>query len=82
VKGTKEEHRIVEQMYDLYAQLKTLGWKEPDSKEPEPGSDAEILIVEAGSAGIHYAKRDEEGDFWIWNNYDTDRGEPILWRPK
>jgi hypothetical protein len=72
------EQKLVGRMFDAYAALLRLGWKEADFA-PKDGN--EILVIEAGSSGIHKAIRDGDGDFWIWDNFDTDPSDPILWRP-
>jgi hypothetical protein len=75
-----DEQKLAGQMFDCYAALLRLGWK--DAITAPKDTDTEILVIEAGSSGIHKAIRDDDGDFWIWNNYDTDPSDPILWRPK
>ena len=65
-------------IFDGFQRLKELGWREP-MYAPKGGIALEV--IEAGSTGIHFATRDEEGRFWIHDD-DSWPSRPILFRLK
>lgn len=72
-----DELTAVRAIADGYERLKELGWREA-MYAPKDGPT--LLLIEAGSTGIHTGYRDDIG-FWIIDD-DTWPSHPILWRLK
>lgn len=71
----EREHLVA--MFRGFDALQNLGWREA-SYAPRDGSP--LLLIEAGSTGIHEGHRDGEGRFWAYDG-DTWPSRPILWKP-
>lgn len=75
-KPSEAEREQLGTMFEAYTKLKALGWREA-MYAPQDGTT--FLCIEAGSAGIHECKRNDDGHFWIYDG-DVWPASPILWR--
>ena len=72
---TDLEDTEVRAIFHAYDRLRKLGWRDT-IYAPRDGSP--LLLIEAGSTGIHQGYRDEHG-FWVIDE-DTYPSHPILFK--
>lgn len=58
----EEIRKSLKVIADEFRKLKAAGWREP---HPSSDCDHELLILEAGSTGIHDGYCDDEENYWI-----------------
>lgn len=71
----QEEVREVRAIFHAFDRLRKLGWREAIYA---PRDQSPLLLIEAGSTGIHHGYRDDYG-FWIAEG-DTYPSNPILFK--
>jgi hypothetical protein len=62
-------------MHRAFTRLRELGWR--DAASAPVGKP--LLLIEAGSTGIHHGTRDKERRFWI-HDRDTWPSRPVLYK--
>lgn len=70
--GQEVEIRII---FNAFNRLQKLGWR---AAIYAPRDRSPLLLIEAGSTGIHHGYRDEHG-FWVHDG-ETYPSNPILWK--
>ena len=70
------ERAEVRTIFHAYDRLRKLGWRDAFYA---PRDSSALLLIEAGSTGIHRGYRDEHG-FWVADGGDTYPSHPILWK--
>jgi hypothetical protein len=76
LRPTPTERDLLEAMHAAYCGLVNSGWR---SAQYAPADKTPLLLIEAGSTGVHRGWRDETC-FWIFDG-DTYPSSPILFKP-
>jgi hypothetical protein len=70
-----DEAAALKVLHRAFTRLKELGWREANYAP----TGTRLLLVEAGSTGVHRGDRDTERRFWI-HDQDTWPSRPILYK--
>lgn len=72
-----DEAACLRALMDGFSRLKELGWRDAVYA---PTDGTPLVLIEAGSTGIHQGYRDDERRFWIEGDSDIWPSRPILFR--
>lgn len=68
----------VEELWNIFQQMKSEGWKLPNDAKWD--SKVKLQIIEIGSTGIHHGWRDEDGEFYVSDETDVCHSYPAFVR--